>query len=258
MNVGGCARRDSSGRFGGCRDWQTGLTLGSIRGERDIRRGEPSGDGGPAKGRKLPSPVFDSSLETTDPHAVRGRGRDAARSRDSTRCGAGCHRRSAFPTIGANEIVAPRSRRACPLKPPNHPPRASSGKRNKFAGQSGNPTAAAGRRVGHDSPMRCQRRTTTSVVASSRPYTRDARGRRVCGTAADGVRCFIQNRVGPYSYSYFTPCRVTVRTRRRSINPKSTRRSARRGAHHLGWRINIEISPKQALSYVHNSYFSPI
>jgi hypothetical protein len=150
----------------------------------------------------------------------------------------------------------PRSRRACPLKPPNHPPRASSGKRNKFAGQSGNPTAAAGRRVGHDSPMRCQRRTTTSVVASSRPYTRDARGRRVCGTAADGVRCFIQNRVGALLLQLFHPCRVTVRTRRRSINPKSTRRSARRGAHHLGWRINIEISPKQALSYVHNSYFA--
>ena len=142
------------------------------------------------------------------------------RSRDSTRCGAGCHRRSAFPTIGANEIVAPRSRRACPLKPPNHPPRASSGKRNKFAGQSGNPTAAAGRRVGHDSPMRCQRRTTTSVVASSRPYTRDARGRRVCGTAADGVRCFIQNRVGALLLQLFHPCRVTFRTRRRVYKPK--------------------------------------
>ena len=128
MNVGGCARRDSSGRFGGCRGWQTGLTLGSIRGEQDIRLGEPSGDGGPAKGRKLPSPVFDSSLETTDPRAVRGRGRDAARSRDSTRCGARCHRRSAFPTIGANEIAAPRSRRACPLKPPNHPPEPLLGK----------------------------------------------------------------------------------------------------------------------------------
>ena len=102
----------------------------------------------------------------------------------------------------------------------NHPPRASSGKRNKFAGQSGNPTAAAGRRVGHDSPMRCQRRTTTSVVASSRPYTRDARGRRVCGTAADGVRCFIQNRVGALLLQLFHPCRVTFRTRRRVYKPK--------------------------------------
>jgi len=230
---------------------------GRSAGNRTSVVGEPSGDGGlPPKGGNYPPPCSTHPSRRRTLARCVGGGATRARSRDSTRCGAGCHRRSAFPTIGANEIAAPRSRRACPLKPPNHPPRASSGKRNKFAGQSGNPTAAAGRRVGHDSPMRCQRRTTTSVVASSRPYTRDARGRRVCGTAADGVRCFIQNRVGPYSYSYFTPCRVTVRTRRRSINPKSTRRSARRGAHHLGWRINIEISPKQALSYVHNSYFA--
>ena len=255
MNANGCARRGSSGRFGGC--------IGRCNGGARV---DPRGTGHPSWGT-VGGRGSRQRAEITLPR-VRLIPRDDGPSRGAW---AGARRgpiarfhvmpgsviaASAFPTIGANEIAAPRSRRACPLKPPNHPPRASSGKRNKFAGQSGNPTAAAGRRVGHDSPMRCQRRTTTSVVASSRPYTRDARGRRVCGTAADGVRCFIQNRVGALLLQLFHPCRVTVRTRRRSINPKSTRRSARRGAHHLGWRINIEISPKQALSYVHNSYFA--
>ena len=217
--------------------------------------GNRRGTGVPPKGGNYPPPC------STHP----------SRRRTLTRCvGGGATRPDrAIPRdawLGHHRLGVPDDRRErnrrpsiltrLPVEAAQSSPRASSGKRNKFAGQSGNPTAAAGRRVGHDSPMRCQRRTTTSVVASSRPYTRDARGRRVCGTAADGVRCFIQNRVGALLLQLFHPCRVTVHTRGRSINPKSTRRSARRGAHHLGWRINIEISPKQALSYVHNSYFA--
>ena len=257
MNVGGCARRDSSGRSGGCIGGCNGgarvdprgtghPSWGTVGGRGSRQRAEITlprvrlipRDDGPSRGawagaRRRPIARF---------HAMRGRMSSPLGVPDDRR---ERNRRPSIPT-------------RLPVEAAQSSPRASSGKRNKFAGQSGNPTAAAGRRVGHDSPMRCQRRTTTSVVASSRPYTRDARGRRVCGTAADGVRCFIQNRVGALLLQLFHPCRVTVHTRGRSINPKSTRRSARRGAHHLGWRINIEISPKQALSYVHNSYFSPI
>ena len=127
------------------------------------------------------------------------------RSRDSTRCGAGCHRRSAFPTIGANEIAAPRSRRACPLKPPNHPPEPLLGKEINL------PANRAIRRrprgdvwaMTHRCDANGGRQRLSSLL---RDLTRGMRAVVACAVLprTESAASF-KTGSGPYSYSYFTP-----------------------------------------------------
>ena len=205
MNANGCARRGSSGRFGGC--------IGRCNGGARV---DPRGTGHPSWGT-VGGRGSRQRAEITLPR-VRLIPRDDGPSRGAW---AGARRgpiarfhampgsviaASAFPTIGANEIAAPRSRRACPLKPPNHPP----------------PEPLLGKEINLPANRAIRRRPRGDVWVMTHRCDANGGRQRLSSLLRDltrGMRAVVACAVlprtesaasfktgsGPYSYSYFTP-----------------------------------------------------